>query len=145
MAKFKGGACSAIIKDDGDTKTIAVLGGWNEFEDYFGEMEVFHCSIGVSEMPVCTRRPNGPRMNRGGKVCRNCEFGCGVLETAEKSTILMAMKWGKHPTEVLDLSDQQPSSWKWHQCEYSEHKVKTQISKPLLPTFPSLSPSDQRH
>ena len=118
LEKFKGGACSAIIKDDGEYKTVAVLGGWNEFESYFGEMEVFQCRVGGTKTPVCKKGADGPPLIRGrsGIKCRNCEYGCGVLETASNNKILLAMKWGKFPTEVLDLSLPQ-RAWKWQQCE----------------------------
>ena len=111
LERAKNGACAAVIKEEGDHKTIAVLGGWNSDQIYHGyqDMEIFSCTIG--ENPTCIKKPNGPKMQT-----THYMFGCGVIRGQNGGKILLAIKdhFEGRKTETLDLDD---DSAQWKICE----------------------------
>jgi len=107
------GACAAVIKEEENGKTIAVVGGHVALlngtrRTIFENMTtIFQCD-NLKEEPVCKQLPNGPTLKT-----RHFNSNCGVIKAENGRKILLAMKdktAEESKVETLDLDD---SSAQW--------------------------------
>jgi len=107
------GACAAVIKEEENTKTIAVVGGrvyqglernprrGKIYKRFLNMTTIFKCD-NLNEQPTCKQLPNGPTLKT-----RHYRSNCGVIEAENGRKVLVAMK-DEHPeskVETLDLDD----------------------------------------
>ena len=71
-------ACSAVIHEDGNRRTVAVIGGQSRNTTDLKSIELYNCTVGKS--PDCTKIDNGPDMPNS-----RSSFGCGTLQTSNVS------------------------------------------------------------
>ena len=72
------GACAAVIKEEENGKTIAVVGGQvdrnGKIFEILSMMTIFQCD-NLKEEPVCKQLPDGPSLKTS-----HCNSNCGVIQ-----------------------------------------------------------------
>jgi len=103
------GACAAVIKEEENGKTIAVVGGSVvdlNGKTFYNMTTIFQCN-NLKEEPTCKQLPNGPTLKTS-----HFRSNCGVIQAENGRKVLLAMKdtLKESKVETLDLDD---SSAQW--------------------------------
>ena len=110
LAKGREQACAAVIKEEGDQKWFAVVGGKgpvDQSDNY--DMEVFVCDM-KGQRPDCKKEHRQtPTLSQ-----KFVYFGCGVLKTDDGKNVLLVMGAKNYP-EILDVT---ATNWVWKTSKF---------------------------